>query len=318
MQDKLRESSAPETLDRASWHRPLVSIIMTHFNYSGFIRDAILSVLDQTHENWEMVVIDDASSPEHRQRLEGILSDLDDDRISSVFLPDNLGQILAFYAGFERTKGNFVCLLDPDDRYAPTFLEESLSAHLNAMIACPISSTDQYLISRNGLLSGTNTLESDFRGSASSGGIVPLEERWAAPCFIPSSQQGWHWTSTSAMMFRRAALACLQPDSPLPFKNHFDAYAAQGAHLLGGSIFIRRPLVYRLLHEQNDWHTDHFYSSLQRVGRSGVESVSGFAQNLAREVLSEKGIDLPRSLTKLSTPGRWKRSIMKRLPKRWK
>src|SRR5690625_232154 len=171
MQKTLPEISTPEVLNRAPWHRPLVSIIITHHNYSDFIGDAILSVLDQTHENWEVVVVDDASSPEHRRRLRAILSEVDDTRIRLINLSENIGQILSFYVGLDNTEGDFVCLLDPDDRYAQTFIEESLSAHLNGSISCPITSTDQYLASRRGIVSGSNTIESSFRHSASSGNI---------------------------------------------------------------------------------------------------------------------------------------------------
>lgn len=317
MTASIREIPVRESLDRASWHRPLVSIIMTHHNYSDFIHDAILSVLDQTHENWEIVVVDDASSAEHRQKLESILAEIDHPRISSVFLADNVGQVLAFYAGFDKTKGDFVCLLDPDDRYAETFIEESLAAHLNPWVSCPVVSTDQYLCTKNGLISGLYVVSEEFRQAASSGDVVEIERPAAVPYFIPSSKQGWHWTTTSTLMFRRSALVSLRPSSPLPFRRAFDAYTAQGAHLLGGSIFLPKPLVYRMIHERNSWHTNQFFSSLQRRDNVRAANVAEIANDFARQVLASKGIELPRSMTKLTTLARWKRSIMKRLPKHW-
>lgn len=99
-------------------------------------------------------MVDDASSREHRDQLEHILSELSDPRIRYLPLSKNVGQILAFFAGLEITHGHFVCPLDPDDRYTPTFIEEALAAHLNPYVICPILSTDQYLLNRQGLISG--------------------------------------------------------------------------------------------------------------------------------------------------------------------
>src|SRR5688572_4062712 len=131
-------------LDRQKWHCQKISVIITHFNYSTFIGDALLSLLDQTHENWECVIVDDCSAPEERERLKQVVDAIGSPKIKVLWLPENVGQLSAFFAGFDETDGHFVCLLDPDDRYAETFLEEAVSAHLNKTIVCPIVCTDQY------------------------------------------------------------------------------------------------------------------------------------------------------------------------------
>src|SRR5690606_28652177 len=98
-------------------------------------------------------------------------------------------------------------------------------------------------------------------------GVFRLEEQPASTYFIPSSKLGWHWTSSSAMMIRRAALNYLRPHRPLPFRGEFDTYMGHGAHMLGGTLFYAKPLVFRMLHEGNAWHTNQFYSSFQRRAR---------------------------------------------------
>ena len=42
--------------------KPLISIIMPAFNVEEFIEDAIISVLNQTYHNWELIIINDGSS----------------------------------------------------------------------------------------------------------------------------------------------------------------------------------------------------------------------------------------------------------------
>ena len=51
-------------------------------------------------------------------------------------------------------------------------------------------------------------------------------------------------------MFRRAALNLMRPYRPLGYKIQADAYLAQGAHLLGGTLFLTKPLIYRGIHRR--------------------------------------------------------------------
>jgi len=301
-------------LDRAAWHRPLVSIIITHYNYSDFISDAIRSVLDQTHDNWELVIVDDASSPEHRRKLEGILSTISDDRIRYLPLAENVGQVPAFFAGFDQTNGDFVCLLDPDDRYAETFLEETLAVHLNEVVSCPIASTDQRLLTENGLISGGYRANMKLRECEKKNGVFLIENQPYRTYYIPANIHGWHWTSTSAMMFRRAAINYLRPHKPLPFKGEFDAYMGKGCHMLGGTLFYTKPLIYRMVHERNAWHTNHFYSSFQNRMHSRAKNWAEITNILAREALLRN--NAPSQLPPVKRPllSKWRRSILKRLP----
>jgi hypothetical protein len=73
--------------------------------------------------------------------------------------------------------------------------------------------------------------------------------------FFKPNLEGWHWTSSSAMMFRRSALNLVRPHKQLAYKIQADAYIAQGAHLLGGTLFLTKPLIYRAVHDAN-WFTD--------------------------------------------------------------
>lgn len=314
MFDTVGDVQSPGGLNRAAWHRPLVSIIITHHNYSDFIADAIRSVLDQTHSNWELVIVDDASSPEHRSRLEDFLSTINGDRIRYLPLTENIGQILAFFAGFEQTNGDFVCLLDPDDRYAETFLEETLAVHLNEIVSCPIASTDQRLFTENGLISGGYRTNIKLRQCKKKNGRFLIENQPHRTYYIPANIHGWHWTSTSAMMFRRAAINYLRPHKPIPFKGEFDAYMAKGSHMLGGTLFYTKPLVYRMVHERNAWHTNHFYSSFQNQMRPDAQNYADTPMLLAHETLLRNNAPSKLPPIKPTLFSKWKRSIEKRWP----
>jgi glycosyltransferase involved in cell wall biosynthesis len=254
--------SRERRLDRSKWHSPLVSIIITHFNYSNFVQDALLSLLDQTHENWECVVVDDASVGDHLSRLREVVAGIGDPRIRVHARSENRGQVPAFFAGFHNTSGDFVCLLDPDDRYHECFLEESIKIHLNNAVVCPISCTDQFTLTKNGVNTSSltwmrrTTLQQNEWGSL-------IDDQSERLFFFPADKVHWFWSSASAMMFRRAAIRHIEPDFELDYKRAGDSFLAQGAHALGGTLFLTKSLVYRQLHENNSFTVEDVYSSFQ-------------------------------------------------------
>jgi len=252
---------------------PLISIVVTHYNYSDFVKDALESLVNQTYKNWECVVVDDASQPRHRTNLETIISGFADERIRLHCHSTNMGQVPSFFTGVSKTTGDFVCLLDPDDRYASTFLEDALTTHLDAGILCPLVSTDQILATKRGVIG--SGLRANFRIATARpvGNYFELEPSQQPRVFyIPAKVPGWHWTSTTALMFRRAALNYLRPHKPLAYKGCADGYLAQGAHVLGGTLFLQKPLVFRTLHEKNSWISDEIFSSFRISSGQGPTS----------------------------------------------
>jgi glycosyltransferase involved in cell wall biosynthesis len=238
------------TLDRSRWHKPLVSVIVTHYNYSDYVRDALLSVLDQTHDNWECVVVDDGSALEHRAAVERIVDGIGSAKIRLV-KQENGGQTWAAYTGLDHTSGEFVCILDPDDRYAETFIEDAVAGHLNETTYCPILSTDQFLVANGEVIAGTFTWQRHrLMHSEGSVNVVP-ERPQVRLLHIPAWVGGWHWGSTSSMMFRRPAMELMRPKARPYWKLDADCYLAQGAHLLGGTLFLTKSLVYRTVHSGN-------------------------------------------------------------------
>jgi len=285
------DETSRKGLDRTRWHKPLVSIIITHYNYSDHVVDAILSLLDQSHVNWECVIVDDASDQQHSRALTNIVEDLADDRITVRLLGRNGGQVPAFFAGLERTSGDFVCLLDPDDRYAPTFIEEALAAHLNLSVMCPILSTEQILITQQGIIGAGLRPDMHIARMRRFGKYLEVAEPEKPKLlYIPASVRGWHWTATSALMFRRAALNYLKPHKQFPFRRCADGYLAQGSHALGGTLFLQKGLVYRQLHNRNSWIDMKVYSSFQNKKRASGEIWAGVAYLDALEAIEANGL----------------------------
>jgi glycosyltransferase involved in cell wall biosynthesis len=307
---------AAARLERSRWHKPLVSIVITHHNNSHFLQDALLSVLDQTYEHWECVVVDDASTEApHLAAAQAIVGELGSPKVRFLKLPANVGQIHAFYAGIAITRGEFVCIIDPDDRYAATFLEEMIRAHLNEVVMCPIASCQQYYMKNGGIISGVCVWQNTRFIEA--GNRIPDRVEHGL-FYTNAAESGWHWASGSAMMLRRSALKLTRPRRPLS-TTATDAYIAQGLHRLGGTLFLTKPLVYRGLHDDNSYVNQDLFSTLQDTARPLRKNEASDALADVLHAIKANGGDAylqPQRQPgqRRSTLSRWKRSF----DKRWK
>lgn len=107
---------------------PLVSIITPLFNAEKFITHTIESVLAQTYVNWEMLIIDDASTdagPIIAKNYEK-----KDIRIQLKSLRENQGAGICRNTGTEMAKGHYIAFLDSDDVWHP----EKLNKQINLML----------------------------------------------------------------------------------------------------------------------------------------------------------------------------------------
>lgn len=275
-----------QRLDRSKWHTPLISVIIPFFNYADHIEDCLLSIADQTHANWECVVVDDGSEPDQSAALQAIVERIGSERIG-ILRQDNLGQIPAFFAGLDRTSGEFVCGIDPDDRYHPSFMAEMLRAHLNPVLMAPIACCDQFLLKGGAVIASVNT-QQRAREALGVGGLHRIVE--ADPLFYhPTEKLGWHWSSFSSMMFRRDAVKYLRPVKDLGYKGSVDAYLGPGAHMMGGTLFLAEPLTYRQLHDRNVWIRNSLYSTFQLKVRDGKGTRSRQCFIDAQEALLKNG-----------------------------
>lgn len=98
-----------------------ISIIMATYNRGKSIERAILSALNQSFKNFELVIVDDGSKDNTKEIVESIK----DDRIT-YYYKENGGQSSARNYGIKRAKGQYIMFLDDDDEYVENALERSL------------------------------------------------------------------------------------------------------------------------------------------------------------------------------------------------
>jgi glycosyltransferase involved in cell wall biosynthesis len=102
----------------------LVSIITPSYNSAKFIAETIQSVQNQTHQNWEMIIVDDASSDETENIVLSIIQN--DSRIQFHKLSQNSGPAVARNTAIEKASGDFMTFIDADDIWFPTFIENNI------------------------------------------------------------------------------------------------------------------------------------------------------------------------------------------------
>jgi glycosyltransferase involved in cell wall biosynthesis len=102
----------------------LVSIITPTFNSAKYIAETIQSVQNQTYSNWEMIIVDDASSDETITVIEKVQEI--DSRIILVRQKKNVGPAITRNTGIQKASGKFMTFLDADDIWFEDFIENSI------------------------------------------------------------------------------------------------------------------------------------------------------------------------------------------------
>ena len=98
--------------------KPFFSVIMPTYNRADFFSAAIDSVLSQSFNDWELIIIDDGST----DNTKDVVSTYDDPRVHYHY-QDNQERSVARNNGIKQAKGEWICFLDSDDTYLPHHLE---------------------------------------------------------------------------------------------------------------------------------------------------------------------------------------------------
>lgn len=102
---------------------PTVSVIIPTYNRARLVCRAVTSVLSQTFEDFELLVVDDASQDE----TEKVIAEFDDPRIRYLRQPVNRDVSAARNRGLREARGKFIAFLDSDDEWLPDKLEAQVS-----------------------------------------------------------------------------------------------------------------------------------------------------------------------------------------------
>ena len=117
-------------------NNPLVSVIIPNYNHAQFLDERIQTVLNQTYQNFELIILDDKSTD---NSLEVINKYKDDPHVSKIVVnEENSGSTFKqWHKGFELAKGDIVWIAESDDSCDTKLLEVLVQGYLdsNAVLA---------------------------------------------------------------------------------------------------------------------------------------------------------------------------------------
>ena len=251
----------------------LVTILINNYNYEDYLPLAIDSAINQTYPHTEIIVIDDGSTDNSQQIINSY-----QDRIIPVF-KENGGQASAFNVGFAVSRGEIICLLDADDLWLPSKVEEVVKAFNHhpqaAVVYHKVQNVDQ-----------NNT---------------PLGKPWPPYKAIVGniddlvSKTGgwWPFPPSTALSFSRQFLTQVMNIPEPEYRLCADAYLADLAPFFGEVVGIDCVLSQMRIHDANNW------SNHQNEWQRAVE-YDLLRVNSVNHTLSKHGMDL-----KINLSDRW-------------
>ena len=126
--------------------RPLVTVIVPTFNRAAIVGRAIRSVLGQTFLNWELLVVDDAST----DNTEQVVKNFPDRRIRYIRHDQNRRVSAARNTGIRSAQGEYVSFLDDDDEWLPEKLVKEVEVFRNSAQEVGLVYTGKTLFDEDG------------------------------------------------------------------------------------------------------------------------------------------------------------------------
>lgn len=137
-------------MNKAINNSSLVSIIVPVYNAEKFIKDTIKTVLDQTYENWELLLVNDCSTDKCVEIIKEYQQK--DKRIKLFSNSKNSGAAVSRNKGIEESRGRYIAFLDADDLWEPKKLEKQVSFMQEK--DCAFSFTGYEFANENGIPNG--------------------------------------------------------------------------------------------------------------------------------------------------------------------
>jgi glycosyltransferase involved in cell wall biosynthesis len=149
-------------------YQPLVSVLMPAYNAEKFVAEAVKSILNQDHENWELLILDDAST----DSTLAIAISINDERIKVFRNDENRGYLLSCNELFEKAKGDFITFLDADDVCAANRLSVCVQEFINQP-ALDFLTTDHIRVNESGNQLSEHMISVDYHRYATEPSYYP-------------------------------------------------------------------------------------------------------------------------------------------------
>ena len=208
-----------------------ISLIINNYNYGRFIIKAIESVLNQTINPYEIIVVDDGSTDNSLELIQPYKQAI------SIISKSNGGQASAFNAGFKASTGDWIWFIDADDLLVSTGLENVINI-LNediVKIQSPL-----LIINEEGDLTG---------------GIYPTSKLSEGLVVNEVIENGdYSWPPTTGNVFKRSMLEKCMPIPEEDYRICADFYLCSFAGFNGYIASSPVPIGCYRVHSQNSFY----------------------------------------------------------------
>ncbi len=260
-----------------------VDIVVNNHNYGRFLPEAIESALAQTHPRVNLIVVDDGSTDDSRERLRRY-----EDRATLV-LKENGGQSSALNAGLERCHGDVVIFLDADDVLAPGAAAQAAAAFAADPGVVKVQAR-MAVIDETG--SPTGELKPPEHLPLPEGDVSQAE--LAGPFDLA-------WLPTSANAFRIRALAPIRPIPGEHLRVGADYFLVHVTALLGRVVSLDSVGSYYRVHGSNSYEPQRADLDLSQM-RMTIELCQATSEQLLRTA-SRLGIPHPARILSIADLG---------------
>lgn len=226
---------------------PMISFVVTSYNYEKYILKTLESIKAQTYRNFEIIIVDDCSNDNSCKIIEDFISENQDLKITLIKQSSNQGQMASMIRGLDIAQGQFVSFIDSDDILMPDYAKHHIRVHLQTSVAftsCQIIEIgeDDEIHTMNSISSPhCKNLDELFAGENVNYKILKNKHFG-----------GWYWSPNSSAMFRKASI-----EQIINYKNTDkwkicpDKFLFNFANLIGGSAIIYTPLIGYRRHKNN-------------------------------------------------------------------
>lgn len=134
-----------ENNHRINKNHPKVSIILPTYNRANLVGKSVESVLNQTYNDFELIIVDDGSTDNTKE----VLKSFEDSRIQYIIHNRNKGAASAMNTGIKASKGHFLSIQNSDDIWLPEKIEKELKSFENSDSGVGVVYSGLYQVKKN-------------------------------------------------------------------------------------------------------------------------------------------------------------------------
>lgn len=222
-----------------------VSIIIPNYNHALYLKQRIDSVLNQTFQDFELLILDDYSTDSSREIIELYRGNPKITQI--IYNEENSGGVFKqWIKGIEKAKGKYIWIAESDDYADENFLQQTLNV---------IEQDDAIGM----VFTNTNTVnsEGEFRWTTAENKSSCYAELATLDNTINKDNASQFLVSemiianASSVLFRKSSLVAINFEELKKFVNTGDRFVYLGIALQSNIVYISKPLNFMRSHEHN-------------------------------------------------------------------